>query len=137
MITKDNTLYLPIKKVFFDQIVNGTKKAEYREVKYGITANRYLIRDAYGNYVPNPACTDEDEEYYIDDYNNGQFPFLPKQYKYLYLAVGYSKERDTALIEVESITFEPGQIRGSGDKKFTFWIIVYHLGKIMNIHFKS
>ncbi len=42
---KENTLYLPIKQVYFDQIIDGTKKIEYREVKEGTTANRYLIKD--------------------------------------------------------------------------------------------
>ena len=31
--TKANSLYLTIKQVYFDQIVAGTKKEEYREVK--------------------------------------------------------------------------------------------------------
>lgn len=132
-VTKENTLYLPIKQVYFDQIIAGTKKAEYREVKMGITANRYLLKDGSGNYVLNPSCTEDDEEYYLDDYNNGQFPFLPKRYKYLHLAVGYNKVRDEALVEVTDITFEPTAVRGQGEKKFTFWIIVYHLGKVVEL----
>lgn len=47
--TKENTLYLPIKQVYFDQIIAGTKKEEYREIKEGITANRYLLK--YGNIM--------------------------------------------------------------------------------------
>ena len=31
--TKDNTLYLPIKQVYSDQIIAGTKKEEYREIR--------------------------------------------------------------------------------------------------------
>ena len=31
--TKENTLYLTIKQVHFDQIIAGTKKEEYREIK--------------------------------------------------------------------------------------------------------
>ena len=27
-----DTLYLPIKQVYFDQIINGTKKEEFREI---------------------------------------------------------------------------------------------------------
>lgn len=135
--TKENTLYLPIKQVYFDQIVSGTKKAEYREVKMGATANRYLIKDGLGSYVLNPSCTEDDEEYYLDDYNDGNFPFLPKQYKYLHLAVGYSKVRDEADVEVTGITFEPTNVRGTGDEKFTFWIIVYHLGRVVNLKRKK
>ena len=132
---KENTLYLPIKQTYFDQIIEGTKKAEYREVKYGITANRYLKKDGYGNFVLNPSCTEDDKEYFVDDYNNGNFPFLPKPFKYLNLAVGYAKERDTALVEVTDITFEPGRILGI-PPKYAWWIMVFHLGKVVELHRK-
>lgn len=133
--TKDNTLYLPIKQTYFDQIIEGTKKKEYREVKYGITSNRYLLKDGCGNFVLNPSCTEDDKEYFVDDYNKGQFPFLPKPFKYLNLAVGYAKERDTALVEVTGITFEPGRILGT-PPKYAWWIMVFHLGKVVELHRK-
>ena len=101
----EETLYLPIKQVYFDEIIAGTKKAEYREVKEGITANRYLLKDENGKYVLNPEVTEPGKEYFIDDYNNGNFPFIPKKYKYLALAVGYAKERDTATVEVTGNDF--------------------------------
>src|SRR5699024_6338364 len=31
--TKENTLYLPIKQIYFEQIIAGTKDKEYREIK--------------------------------------------------------------------------------------------------------
>lgn len=129
--TKENTLYLPIKQVYFDQIITGTKKEEYREIKEGITANRYLLKDKNGKYVLNPDVTQPDKEYFIDDYNNGNFPFVPKPYKYLYIAVGYAKERDTALVEVDGFRFIPNMIRGS---LYAFWQIAFHLGKIIEFH---
>ncbi len=135
--TKENTLYLPIKQVYFDAIIEGTKKEEYREVKYGITANRYLLKDENNKFIRNPETTEEGKEYYIDDYNNGCFPFLPKQYKFLYLAVGYAKERDTATVEVTHITHEATRIRGEGDKRFTWWLQVFHIGKIIEVHRKG
>lgn len=131
--TKENTLYLPIKQIYFDQIIKGTKKEEYREVKMGITANRYLMKDGCGDYVLNPSCTVEDEDYYLDDYNDGRFPFLPKPFKYLHLAVGYNKVRDEALVEVTDITFEAGKVLGQGAKKFAWWIMVFHLGNVVNL----
>ena len=134
--TRENTLYLPIKQVYFDQIIAGTKKEEYREVKMGITASRYLMKDGMGNFVLNPACTEDDEEYYLDDYNNGNFPFLPKPIEYLNLAVGYAKERDTATVEVTHITFQPAKVIGSGEKKFAWWVAVFHLGKVIELHRK-
>ncbi|MCD8293395.1 MAG: hypothetical protein LUC23_06510 [Prevotellaceae bacterium] len=131
---KENTLYLPIKQVYFDQILAGTKKEEYREVKLGFTANRYLIKDAKTKYALNPDVTDPDTEYWVDDYNGGHFPFLPKPYKYLYLAVGYAKERDTMTVEVTGYSFEPHRIRV---ERFAWWVIVYHLGKVIEVHRKG
>ena len=127
-----NTLYLPIKQVYFDQIIEGTKKIEYREVK-DTTAKRYLL---YTNGKPelNPDCTDPNQDYYLDDFNEGKFPFLPKQYKYLSLAVGYSQNRDTAIVEVDKITFKPEMIRAN---KFCFWIEEFHIGRVVEIHRKK
>ena len=129
--TKENTLYLPIKQVYFDQIIAGTKKEEYREIKEGITANRYLLKDRNGKYVLNPDVTQPDKEYFIDDYNNGNFPFVPKPYKYLYIAVGYAKERDTALVEVDGFRFIPNMIRAD---IYALWQIAFHLCKVIEIH---
>ena len=140
MATEQNnevTLYLPIKQVYFDQIVAGTKKEEYREVKFGITASRYLLHNGMGDLVLNPSCTEDDEEYYLDDYNDGNFPFLPKPIKQLNLAVGYAKDRDTCTVEVESITFEPARVLGQGEKKFAWWLMVFHLGKVSNVYHKK
>jgi len=131
--TKENTLYLPIKQIYFDQIIAGTKKEEYREIKEGITANRYLIKDQNTKYKLNPETTTAETEYFVDDYNNGNFPFLPKEYKYLYLAVGYAKERDTALVEVTGYSFQPHMIRAN---LYAFWVIAFHIGEIVEIHRK-
>lgn len=133
-----NILYLPIKRVFFDDIVSGVKGCEFREVKEGITANKYLLRDSDKKYVLNPDCTSPERTYYIDDYNGGKFPFLPKPYKYLYLAVGYAKDRDTALVEVKDISFEPHMIRYDREGKpvYAFWVIAYKLGKVVELNRK-
>lgn len=128
-----DTLYLPIKQIYFDQIVAGTKKEEYREVKMGITASRYLQKNADGSFALNPECTEPGKDYYMDDYNNGRFPFLPKKYKYLSLAVGYAKERDTAIVEVSNITFEIARTFGK-PPKFAWWIVVFHISKVIEVH---
>ena len=86
--TKENTLYLPIKQVYFDQIIEGTKDKEFREVKEGITANRYLEKDASGKYVLNPEVTDPNKEYFIDDYNNGNFPFSTEEIDQIFVFGG-------------------------------------------------
>lgn len=127
-----NTLYLPIKQVYFDQIIEGTKKIEYREVK-DTTAKRYLIYED-GKPKLNQETTDPTLDYYLDDFNGGKFPFVPKRYKYLSLAVGYSKNRDTAIVEVEKITFAPDMIRA---KMFCCWIEEFHIGRVVEVHRKK
>lgn len=134
-----DVLYLPIKQVYFDEIVSGVKSCEFREVKEGITANKYILRDSSGKYVLNAECTEADTAYFLDDYNGGKFPFMPKPYRYLYLAVGYAKERDTALVEVTGYSFEPYMIRKDreGKPKYAFWVIAYHLGRVVELHRKQ
>lgn len=132
--TKENTLYLPIKQVYFDQIVSGEKKEEYREIKEGITANRYLLKDGSGRYVVNSEVADPEREWYVDDYNNGHFPFMPRPYKYLALAVGYAKERDTAIVEVDGFRFIPNMIRGN---MYAFWQIAFHIGRVVEVRRKG
>ena len=100
--TKENSLYLTIKQVYFDQIVAGTKKEEYREISPN-TYKRYLDCDETGEPWVDDFLTDEDLDFYGPDLltacKDGKFPFFFKEnIKYLNLAVGYNKERDTALL---------------------------------------
>ncbi len=138
--TKENTLYLPIRQVYFDKIVAGTKIVEYREVKEGITMGRYLIKEKNpSGYRLNPECTEPGRKYYFDDYNGGRYPFVPKPYKYLRLAVGYAKDRDTALVEVTGFSFSPDMIRNDKDGKplYCWWIMGIHLGKVVEVYRKN
>ncbi len=132
--TKENPLYLPIKQIYFDQILAGTKKEEYREIKEGITANRYLIKDDKTKYLLNPDFTDPSKEYFIDDYNNGNFPFMQKEYLFLNLVVGYAKERDEAIVKVTGFSFKPEMIRAN---LYAFWTIVFHLGEVVEVKLKK
>lgn len=137
--SKENTLYLPIKQVYFDQIIEGTKKIEYREVREGNTANRYLIKDSATKYRLNPdVVKDFSKEYFVDDIVDGKFPFLPRPYKYLEIVVGYAKERDRAIVEVVDFSFHPEAIRedAEGTPRFAFWVEEFHLGKVIELHRK-
>lgn len=127
-----DTLYLLIKQVYFDAIVNGSKKAEYREIK-STTANKYLLRDTQQKFVINTDVADVSKEYFIDDYNKGKFPFVPKPYKHLYLAVGYEKERDTCIVEIDSTSFIPNMVRAN---LYAFWQIGYNLGEVIEVRRK-
>ncbi|MGV8092503.1 MAG: hypothetical protein AB2L24_11645 [Mangrovibacterium sp.] len=76
--TKENTLYLPIKQVYFDQIIAGNKKEKFREIKT-TTPKKYLQTDPAGNLIPDPALVNPAEcSGYIDDYYGGVFPFKPR-----------------------------------------------------------
>ena len=127
-----NTLYLPIKQEFFDAIIKKTKDYESRLVKQSM-AKRYLLFDG-GKPRLNPDCTDPSLDYDYDDFNGGKFPFLPRQYKYLNLAVGYNKNRDSAIVSVEKISFIPTAISA---RMFCDWYAIYHLGEVVEVHYKK
>lgn len=148
--SKENTLYLPIKQIYFDAIIEGTKKEEYREIK-PTTYKKYLECDENGYPyfddalidIDNPLCDD------INVWNNGVYPLIPNDnHKFLHLAVGYNKERDEALVEIADVSFEPlsdkegnvfrfdeenGKSFRSKNGKLCFWNIVYHLGRVLQI----
>lgn len=146
--TAENTLYLPIKQKHFDDILKGTKTKEYREIK-DTTALKYLAswsengqRGLY--YLDNKIDYDPDGDICI--YNDGVYPYEPIDYKFLHLAVGYSKERDEAVVEVTDISFEVAKTKEgkearfdvAGDEfipneigNFCIWQVVYHLGKVV------
>jgi hypothetical protein len=147
--TKENTLYLPIKQIYFDKIVEGDKREEYREIK-DTTYKKYLDNTDGALDYDSDLIDDNDEmlgDPYV--YNKGKYPYYATEYKYLSLAVGYAKERDTALVEIADITFQVmrdqyGQeiifdLSNEGNVTFTpqghcaFWEIVYHLGKVIEV----
>lgn len=139
MKVPDDTLYLPIKQVYFDAIVAGTKKTEYRQICGYPIASKYLIREDTPNYYKlNPDCTEPGKVYDWRDYNGGKYPFLPKPFKYLYMAVGYAKDRDTAKVEITDITFHPEQIMADrdGNPCYCFWVMDIHLGKVLEVYRK-
>lgn len=146
--TKENTLYLTIKQQYFDDILAGTKKNEYREIK-DTTATKYLDTWKEGGEIGlyiNEDLIDFDPQGDINIYNNGNYPYFPIEYKYLRLAVGYAKERDEAIVKVSDITFEvmktkegkearfddiDGEIIPNETGELAIWLINYHLGEVV------
>lgn len=107
--TKDNSLYLTIDQHWFDEIVSGNKTVEYREIKDS-TATRYLeLTESTDGYVRVNPNLPEDDDCCLEivGYNEGIFPFTPRNFEYLRLGVGYSKDRDTAVIRIKGIGFVP------------------------------
>lgn len=76
-------LNLNIKKVFFDQIIKGEKKTEYRGLKQ-TTLNKYT---------------------YIDEADGKRYL---RRYDALRLFVGYRKDRESALIQIIDTTYNEG-----------------------------
>lgn len=146
---KKNTLYLTIKQTFFDQIIAGTKKEEYREIK-DTTYLKYLAHDKEGIFYDTSILSEDPGDIMI--YNNGEYPYIPINYKCLYLAVGYAKERDTATVEVKHITFEVAKDKQNKEMRFNWnekegvipcadgelaiWQVVYHLGEVIELNRK-
>jgi len=78
-------LTLNIKKIYFDEIMSGAKKIEYRELKQ-TTLNKYTYLD------------ESDGKRYLRRYDAIRF------------FVGYHKDRESALVQVKDITYNEGII---------------------------
>lgn len=76
-------LTLNIKKEYFDEIMSGAKKIEYREIKQ-TTLNKYT---------------------YIDEADGKRYL---RRYDALHLFVGYHKDRESAIVQVTDITYNEG-----------------------------
>ena len=76
-------LTLNIKKIYFDEIMSGTKKIEFRELKQ-TTLNKYT---------------------YIDEADGKRYL---RRYDALRLFVGYHKDRESALVQVTDTTYNNG-----------------------------
>lgn len=78
-------LNLNIKDKYFQEILHGSKKIEYREIKQ-TTINKYT---------------------YIDEADKKRYL---RRYDVICFFVGYNKDRDSALVEVKDITYKDGLI---------------------------
>ena len=114
-------LNLIIKQVFFDQIIAGTKKQEFREIK-PTTEKKYIQID--------------DEGYAVEDENGN---CIPIHYDAIRFFVGYKPDRDSALIEVKDAYTEVMVDENDQplmyflDDGTEYWVeqIVYNLGKVL------
>ena len=120
------TLNLIIKQCFFDEIIKGTKKQEFREVK-PTTIKRLVQLDKDG--------------YEVEDENGNAQPI---KYDAIQFYVGYNKDRDNALVEVvgahceifvdennEPITYEHGRDKDGNPLVWVVEQVVYNLGKVL------
>ena len=76
---------LNIKKIYFDEIIKGDKKIEFRELKQ-TTLNKYT---------------------YVDETDSKRYL---RRYDALRLYVGYNKNKESAIVEVTNITYNEGTV---------------------------
>lgn len=127
-------LNLIIKQKYFDAIMAGRKVQEFREVR-PTTVKRLLLLD--------------DEGFEIADEDGVS---IPLKYDAIRFYVGYNKDRDSALVEIESeyvesfvdengdlIVYEHGVDKNGEPLLWVAQQVVYNLGKILekNISDKS
>jgi len=132
-----NILTLSIKQKYFDEILAGTKKQEYREVrpnnfaKYGRIIIPYPDGERYKDFDEVPEMFD-----------NAEWGIEPVKYDALKLLTGaYTDKRPYLIVEVESaeiyeIIDEHGKpyIIGEGtEDEYSMHEIEYSLGKILEV----
>ena len=119
-------LNLIIKQVYFDAIIKGEKKQEFREVK-PTTVKKLIQLDENGYEME-------------DEHRNS----LPVKYDAIQFYVGYNKDRDSALVEVkdahveifvdendEPITYTHGVDKNGEPMLWVAEQVVYDLGKVL------
>ena len=119
-------LNLIIKQKYFDAIMVGRKVQEFREVR-PTTIKKLLQLDEEGYEVE-------------DEYGNAQ----PIKYDAIRFFVGYNKDRDSALVEVESayceifvddddkpIVYESGVDKDGNPLEWIAEQVVFNLGRIL------
>lgn len=149
-----NTLRLTISKECFDAIISGKKKTEAREIK-DTTFKKYLAtwtEDGNIGLLYNEQLLQSNTVSEIYIYNEGVYPYIPIDYKYLSLAVGDEKDKEILIVEVEDISFTPvlqnngypirfnildDELKLCKYGEYCFWNIVYHLGKVIEIKHKK
>lgn len=118
-------LTLIIQQVYFNEILAGTKKEEYREVK-PTTSGKYIqYVDNVGKvYKPSKLPDDIDADIEILKYDAIRF------------CVGYHKNRASVLVEVKDAeleVYEKDTYTYKG-KEYCYALMTYSLGKVIEVH---
>lgn len=120
-------LQLIIKQKYFDEIIAGIKKQEFREIR-PTTAKKYI------NYKCNGKIYTDDRELT----ENSEIDVVPIHYDAIRFYVGYNKDRASALVEVTGATVEFFVDENGEDivyeykgEEYLAAQMVYDLGKII------
>ncbi len=128
-----NILQLIIKQKFFDEIIAGKKKQEFREIR-PTTAKRYINYVCDGVEYNDPNTLPEE----------GETDIVPIHYDAIRFFVGYNKDRDSALVEVKNATVEFFVDENGDDVVYEYngeeYIVaqmVYDLGAVIELNVKQ
>lgn len=145
----EEVLQLTIRKEEFFAILAGVKVEELREIKT-TTASLYLEKDESGEYKLAPG-TNPHEYYSVNSVNDGLFPFVLKECKYLYLRSSRDNNGTQALIRLDErhpfdlkveafverdVIFDSaGQGSDIQDDRMGIWTIFFNLNEILEVKF--
>lgn len=106
--------------------MSGSKKKEYRTIK-DTTASKYLKNKRENGelllYYNPDLISEEKFQQYSNDimyYNDGVFPYMPKDINYLDLKVGYQSDRESMTVEVVDISFQPAMDKDGNVMRFHY-----------------
>lgn len=119
-----NTLYLQVKHDDFYHYVVDERNQFVKRIDEQ-SASKFLATDSKGTPLYNKQNVEEGVRYYLNDYNGGKFPFVPKEYRYLKLVNG----KASALITIKRINFVPKNINGN----IAEWSVKLTLGEILKV----
>ena len=154
--TCENSVFIDMNKEDFDAILYGPVNKLYRTISDD-TAKQFLKQEEVNGelqlvYDPNLVSEEQRTFYGVDlcYYNDGKFPFIPKDLELLDLIGHYNRRWDIMTIRIKNISFEPmkdeegrslrlsynqeGDFVKDENGKLTVWLIVFHLGKIERKH---
>lgn len=116
-------LKLTLKKKWFDMILSGEKKEEYREVKPYFNSRLSLIPNSFFKHWANESIADyytKDDDNFVYDYDAIEF------------SNGYSPTSPKILIEFNCIRVSTGKEEWGAEKGVLYFIL--ELGNIIKTH---
>jgi len=122
------TLHLNLKRKWFDMILSGEKKEEYREIK------RHWINILFWNEIDNGETYDEiGDEAQRGDYDLIElarfYDLSTKEYETITFSNGFKKNRPQFIITLKGLKLSKGKMKwGALNKKY----FVLELGEILN-----
>lgn len=112
-------LHLTLKRKWYDMVLSGEKKEEYREVKdYWVSR---LVNEFTSPYQHEPF------NFIYKGVKNGMWSAVP--FDVVQFKNGYSSDAPTMTVEIENIDIEYGKEKWGAEQGKTYFVI--KLGKIL------